>query len=297
MRVVHAGQNVKSRSAALYRSLAAYIEVLKPRESLLLTFLGVSGALMAGGLYDSSRLLITVLAIALGCEGCNGLTNYLDRNLDTVMRRTCTRSLPSRRIQPPQKVLPLTLGLLGAGLAISWFLNPVCFLVGAAGTIAAVVWRKTMWTHLLGSISGVAPLLIGWLAVNPRPDWTLALTSLLVAFWVPLHVWSVMVANRQDYLKAGLTIFPVTWPVKSVVKIFLLLSVILTVLSIVIYAVGSFSWIYLAIALLLGLVMLYTNWRLMLSTASRDAWKVYKLSAYPYLGIMFAAMAIERLVR
>lgn len=280
-----------------YRSIYSYIEVLKPRESLLLTFLGMSGAILAGGgAYSAGRFWLTVLAIALGCEGCNGLTNYLDRDLDGLMHRTCTRSLPSRRISPAQRVLPLTLGLIVAGLVIAWFLNPLCFVAGIVGTVAAVVWRKTMWTHLLGSISGVAPLFIGWFAMKPRFDLTLILLALLIAFWVPLHVWSVMVAHRQEYLGAGIRIFPVTWETKDVVKIFLGLALVVYVLSLLIYVVGGFSWVYLVVANILGLVMLYANWRLLLSTSSRDAWKVYKLSAFPYLGIVFLVMLLDRLL-
>ncbi|MBI4331761.1 MAG: protoheme IX farnesyltransferase [Chloroflexi bacterium] len=279
-------------------SVSSYFEVLKPRESLLLTFLGISGAVIAGGgISDPERLLVTTLAVALGCEGVNGLTNYLDREVDGVMRRTCTRSLPARRIYPPQKVLPLTLGLIGAGLVIAWFLNPVCFVAGVVGTAAAVVWRKTAWTHLLGSISGVAPLAIGWLAMSPRFDWTLLLLSLLVAFWVPLHVWSVMVANRQDYLRAGVRIFPVTWETKDVVKIFLALSGVLFVLSVWIYTIGALSWVYLFVAVAMGISMVLANWKLMVSVDSRDAWKVYKLSAFPYLGIIFSVLVLETLLR
>jgi protoheme IX farnesyltransferase len=209
------------------------------------------------------------------------------------MHRTCTLSLPSRRIHPAWKVLPLTLGLLVTGLAISWFLNPLCFAAGVIGTAAAVFWRKTAWTHILGSVSGMAPLTIGWLAMKPRFDSTLFLLLLLVAFWVPLHVWSVMVAHREEYLSAGIRIFPVTWETKDVVNIFLGLSIVIYAISLLIYVSGGFSWLYLIVANILGLSMVYANIKLMVSTSSRDAWKVYKLSAFPYLGIIFLVIVLE----
>ncbi len=274
-----------------------YIEVLKPRESFLLIFIGASGAVIAaGGIPSLGRLMLILLAVSLGCGGCNGLTNYLDRGVDHLMRRTCTRSLPSHRIYPPQKVLPLVLGLIGIGLAISWYLNPLCFIAGIIGTVAAIVWRKTAWTHILGSVSGVSPLLIGWFAIRPEFNLTLLLVSLLVCFWVPLHVWSVMVAHRHDYLGAGVRIFPVTWQVKDVVKIFFAIAIILYILSIMIFAFSSFSWIYLVTANIMGLLMIYSNWRLVISADSQDAWKVYKLSAFPYLGLMFLAMPLDLLL-
>jgi len=51
--------------------------------------------------------------------------------------------------------------------------------------------------------------------------------------------------------------------------------------------------VYLTMASLLGVVMIYANARLLVSGASRDAWKVYKLSAFPYLGLIFLAMTLD----
>ncbi|MFC1930421.1 protoheme IX farnesyltransferase [Chloroflexota bacterium] len=277
--------------------LYSYVEVLKPRESFLLIFIGMCGAIVAGnGWMPAGRLFLLLAALTMGCEGCNGLTNYMDRKIDGLMSRTCSRSLPSRRIAPPQKVLPLVLGLLGAGLILAWLLNPLCFVAGVTGTLAAILWRKTAWTHLLGCVSGVAPFALGWFAVKPQFDIMFLLISLLIGFWVPLHVWSVMVAHKQEYIRAGITFFPISWQEKNVVKIFFVLSLVLYGLSLAVFYVGSLSWIYLVTASFLGILMVSANWRLVRSAASRDAWKVYKLTAFPYLGIIFLAIALDILL-
>lgn len=244
----------------------------------------------------AGRFVLLLAALTLGCEGCNGLTNYMDRKVDGLMRRTCSRSLPSRRIAPPQKVLPLVLGLLGAGLILAWFLNPLCFVAGVIGTMAAILWRKTAWTHLLGCVSGIAPFAIGWFAVKPQIDVMLLLISLLIAVWVPLHVWSVMVAHRQEYIGAGINFFPVSRQEKNVVKIFFALSLVLYGLSLLIFYAGSLSWVYLVAANFLGILMVSANWRLVRSASSGDAWKVYKLTAFPYLGLIFLAMVLDILL-
>ena len=67
----------------MLRSIGKYIEVLKPRETSLLTFIGVCAAVVAaGGRPPISLLFIALTAIALGSGGCNGITNYLDREVD-----------------------------------------------------------------------------------------------------------------------------------------------------------------------------------------------------------------------
>jgi len=271
-----------------------YIEVLKPRQSSLLTFIGVCAAIIAGNGHLSLRLLLIALTILLGSAGANGLTNYLDRDVDARMQRTKHRALPSKRIYPPEKVLPLTIGLVIVGLALAWQLHPLCFLFDIIGIIAAVVWRKR-WTCVFpqGMLAGCAPVLMGWFAIEPTFSWKILLLCVLIGVWLPLHVWSVMIANREDYLRAGLSYFPMSWEVKDAVKVLLAFSLVLYAASIGLYFVGDFAWLYLILANLLGIMMVYAISRLVLSSASRDAWRLYKLSAFPYLGLIFLIMCLD----
>lgn len=271
-----------------------YIEVLKPRSSVLLTFIGVGAALIAAEGYPPlGRLFLILVTILLASAGANGLTNYLDRDVDGLMERTKHRALPSGRIKPPEKVLPLTIGLVIIGLGLAWYLHPLVFLFDLIGTVAAVIFRKKVTCVFpQGVIAGLSPVLMGWFSLNTF-GWEIGLLSLLIAFWIPLHVWSIMVANRQDYLNAGLTFFPMSWEVKKSVKIFPVLAVALYITSMAFYFVVGFSWLYLVGANLLGITMVYAILRLVFSSASRDAWRLYKLSAFPYLGLLFLFMCLD----
>jgi len=276
------------------RRIGKYIEVLKPKETSLLTFIGVCAAVVAGGgRPELSLLLLALIAIALGSGGCNGLTNYLDRDVDAKMRRTQHRALPSKRIFPPQKVLPLVITLVASALTLAWFLHPLCFLFGAVGVAAAVMWRKTGATHLLGIVSGCAPVLVGYLAISHQLNLTILFMCLLIAVWVPLHVWSLMTSHRDDYLQAGVRIFPVTWETNDAIKVLVALSVLLYAISLALYHFSDFGILYLVVANMLGIAMVVTTLRLLGSGASRDAWRVYKLTAFPYLGILFLTMGID----
>ncbi|MFC2055994.1 protoheme IX farnesyltransferase [Chloroflexota bacterium] len=290
----HSHRELKMRHVS-YQIAKDYIEVLKPRESSLLTFIGVCTAVIAGhGHLPLDKLLFILIMILLVSAGVNGLTNYLDRHIDAKMQRTRHRALPSKRIYPAEKVLPLTVGLIIIGLVLAWQLHPLSFLAGLVGTVVATLWRKK-WTCVFpqGVLASCAPVLMGWFATNPTFSWQLLLLCLLIAVWVPLHLWSVMTNHREDYLSAGISYFPVSREAKEVVKLLLMLSLMLYAASITIYFVGSYTWLYLVIANLLGCVLVYTSLRLVISTSSKDSWRLYKLSAFPYLGLIFLAMCLS----
>ncbi|MBM4447215.1 MAG: protoheme IX farnesyltransferase [Chloroflexi bacterium] len=275
-------------------SFLDYITVLKPVETSLLTFIGICSVIIAAGGYPTAKVFaLTLIAIFLGSAGSNGLTNYLDREVDARMVRTSNRALPSRRIDPPQKALPLIIGLIVVGLALAWVLHPLCFLFGLIGVIASSIWRKTISCTFLGIVAGCSPVLIGWFAISPAFDARLFLLCGLVAIWTPIHVWCVMIANREDYLGAGLNYFPLSWQVKDVVKILFGLSILLYLISMLIYIAADFHLPYLIVVNILGILMVYANGRLLFSMTSMAAWRVYKLSAFPYLGIIFLGMCLD----
>ncbi len=272
-----------------------YIEVLKPRETILLTFTGLCAALVAGGGQPQiATLLLAMLAILLGSGGANGLTNYLDREVDAKMQRTRHRPLPSKKIFPAEKMLPLAITLVVIALVIAWFLHPLCFLFGLLGIIAASTWRKRITCAFpQGAIAGCAPVLIGYLAISHQLELTLLFLCVLIMVWIPLHVWSVMIANRADYRQAGITYFPISWEVKDTIKVLLGLAVLLYGSSIALYRFSDLGMLYLVVANILGILMILAAARLVLSGVSHDAWRVYKLTAFPFLGILFLTMVLD----
>jgi heme o synthase len=272
-----------------------YINVIKPRETVLLVFIGMVTAFIAGeGSVPVERAVAILLAILTASAGANGLTNYLDRHVDARMERTCHRALPSGRLFPAQNALYFCLALSSAGLAMAWFLHPLAFASDLVGTIAAVVYRKRVTCVFpQGVIASCAPVLMGWLAIRTSVNWETLLLCVLISAWLPSHIWSIMLAHRADYRQAGITYFPLNREFKSVSRILVGFSLILVMASLGLYAASDFGWLYLGVALTAGLVMIYASWRLMRSQSSRDAWKLYKYSSFPYLGLLFLVMALD----
>lgn len=248
-----------------------------------------------------SRLALIGATVLAASTGANGLTNYLDRDIDARMERTRHRALPSGRISPPEKVLPITVGLVIIGLVLAWYLQPffrLAFVADVLGTTAAVVWRKrATCVFPQGIVAGCSPVLIAWFAITPAFSWGLVGLCALIAVWIPLHVWSVMIANRDDYIRAGLNFFPMSRAVRDGVRILFVLSLVLSFLAIAVFFTGSFALLYLISASVLTAAMVYGAFRLLVSDAvakATGAWRLYKLSSYPYLGLLFLAMGLDR---
>jgi protoheme IX farnesyltransferase len=276
------------------RRVLNYLEVLKPLPSILLAYIGLCAAIIAGEGQLSTRLLLILATVLIASAGANGLTNYLDRSIDARMQRTSCRVLPSKIIYPPKKVLPLILGLIVVGLVLAWQLHPFVFWADLSGTLVAATWRKKVTcVYPQGVIASCAPILMGWLAINQALSWELLLLCILIAAWLPLHVWSVNIAHREDYLQAGLSYFPINLEVKDSLKVLLVFSLVLYAASIVLYFVGSYAWLYLALANILGIVMVYAGIRLVISNAAGDAWRLYRLSTFSYLGLIFLVMCLD----
>jgi protoheme IX farnesyltransferase len=250
-----------------------------------------------GGLTSPGRLLLVSVGLLAGSSGINGFTNYLDRHIDARMQRTKNRALPSGRIRPAEKVLPLITVLVTGALALAWWMHPLCFWAGLTGFIAAIVWRKR-WTCVFpqGVLASCAPVLTGWFAINPVFNWELLMLCILIAIWVPLHLWSVMIAQREDYARAGISYFPLNRTAGQVVRLLVILSLMLYAASITVYFAGGFSWLFLLLANLLSGVLLYTSLRLAISTSSSSSWRLYRLSAFPYLGLLFLGMCLDILL-
>lgn len=279
-------------------TLANYINVLKPRETSLLAFIGAATVFIAArGIPPRGTLLLATLAILIASAAANGFTNYLDRNLDCLMPRTQNRALAAKRIEPAEKALPMLFILAAIGLALAWMVHPYAFLADLIGTVVAVTFRKKVTCVFpQGAIAGCAPVLMGWFAIEPSLNWQIGLICLLIIVWLPSHVWGVMIARRNEYLKAGITFFPMSVSPAAGIRLMAFSGILLFGTSVALYFVANFGWLYLAGAILLGLILLVSSFRLLGTSDSAGAWKVYKISSFPYLGLLFLIMVLDLLL-
>lgn len=282
----------------MFTTINNYINVLKPRETSLLAFIGAATAFVAArGVPPWDRLLLVTVTILIASAAANGFTNYLDRHIDSLMPRTQKRALAAKRIDPAKKVLPMLFILAAAGLALAWIIHPYVFLADLIGTIVAVTFRKRVTCVFpQGAIASCSPILMGWFAITPIFNWQIALICLMIIVWLPSHVWGVMIARRDEYIKAGLTFFPMSVSLQTGISLMVFFGILLFIASIALYFVGDFGWLYLSGAIILGTTLLLSSFRLLKTSDSAYAWRVYKISSFPYLGLIFLLMVLDLLL-
>ncbi|MFN3974799.1 MAG: UbiA family prenyltransferase [Dehalococcoidia bacterium] len=281
------------RRAPFQRGLA-YLQVLKPRETLLLALMGWMTALVAADLHPPMvRYLLASLAVLLGSAGANGLTNCLDRQVDAQMRRTRGRALPSGRLRPVEAWVWSSL-LVAVALVVAGALHPWALAAGGVAILCSVVARKTWATHFLGAVSSCGPVWVAWLAMRPQVSPLLGLLSLLVALWVPVHVWTLMLAYREDYIRAGVNIFPLSRGRAFAPRLCFALSLVLVGVVGILAWVGRFGAVFGAGAGVASALLAWSCWRTARSPLPSMAIRSFHFTAYPFLGVVFLSMPLDR---
>jgi protoheme IX farnesyltransferase len=205
------------RPAALSRSrLADYLELTKPRVSLLVLFTVAAGAwLAAAGEPDVAVLVHTLIGTALVAGGASALNQLLERHSDALMRRTENRPLPAGRLQPLEVlVFGCTLGLVGLAYLAVLSRQPLAAFVAGVTFLSYVflytpLKRKTSLNTLVGAIPGAMPPVIGWTAARGSIGPEAVALFLILFVWQVPHFLAIAWIYRDDYARAGLRMLPV----------------------------------------------------------------------------------------
>ncbi len=196
--------------------LADYVELVKPRVSVLVLLTVAAGSILASvGPPDWVALVHTVLGTALVAAGASALNQFLERDTDVLMRRTENRPLPSGRLLP-MEVLTFGLALGVGGVTYLALALPHPLAAGvAAFTFVSYVFvytplkRRTSLNTLIGAVPGALPPVIGWAAVRGTVDAEILAVFLILFLWQVPHFLAIAWIYREDYGRAGLCMLPV----------------------------------------------------------------------------------------
>ena len=284
-------------------TLAAYLNLMKPHVTVLL--LGTTLAAMAvaiGGMPRAGVTLATLLAGALAAGSANAINCFWDRDIDRLMSRTRTRSLPAGRVP--------AMGALIFGLA-SGVVSCVIFavfvnLLSALLALAAILFYVgvyTMWLKrttsqniVIGGAAGAVPVLIGWAAVTNSISVTSLLMFTIIFLWTPPHFWAVSLVLKKDYERAGVPMLPVVRGENETYRQILLYTVALVLSSLALVATHAMGTLYLVTAVALDGVFLGFVLHLLRTRTLRSARTLFWISNN-YLALLFAAMVLDRVLR
>lgn len=285
-------------------ALSAYVELMKWRIDALLLLVAAAGYVATSGArIDILRFGFLLIAGFLAAAGASATNHYLDRDLDSVMRRTQGRPLPQRRIEPPAHALGFGTGLLLAGLAIAGFgINVLTALMIGLG-FAVYIGVYTLGlkrTHasniVIGGFAGSCPALAGSAAAANAISLPAALIALLVFLWTPGHFWSLAYRSREDYRRARLPMLPAISDDRTSAYAIAASSGAVAIAAIGFSFTPAFQALYLAVAIASGIILLGITARFVAHPSPETAWAGYRFSGV-YLTLVLLGMMADTLLR
>ena len=279
---------------------AAYLELTKPRITFLIVLTAAAGfALASGASIDYSGLLRAMLGIALLSSGIATINQYMERDLDALMRRTANRPLPSGKLLP-WEALAFGVGLtVLAEVYLALLVNPLTALLGLT-VIAGYLFgytplkTRTSLSTMVGAFPGAVPPLIGWAAARGSVGIEAWVLFAILFLWQFPHFLAIAWMYREDYSRAGILMLPVVEPDGRVTaQQIVVYTVLLLPVSLLPTALGISGKVYLGGAIVLGLLFLYSSVRAAFSKSRQEARRLL-LASVIYLPLLFILMVLDR---
>jgi protoheme IX farnesyltransferase len=243
-----------------------YYSLTKPGVLYGNAITGVAGFLLAAGIarrFELEIFLATIIGMTLIIASACVLNNFLDKDIDGKMERTKTRATVLGTVLGRHVVLfSIVLGLLGFAMLSLWT-NWLVVVVGAIGFVDYVVLygmlSKRLSVHgtLVGSISGAAPVLAGYLAVSGRIDAGAIIAFAILFFWQLPEFYSISIFRRDEYKAAGVPVMAVVKGVKNTKAQIYLYTAAFVTATLLLTAYKYTGYVYLSVTGLLGAYWLW----------------------------------------
>jgi protoheme IX farnesyltransferase len=296
---------LNSRVAQLERlsardRVSAYLELTKPRITFLIVLTAAAGfALALPGRVDYRAMLTAMVGIALLSSGIATLNQYMEKDLDALMRRTANRPLPTGKLLP-WEALAFGIGLtVLAEIYLAVLVNPLSAVLGLtviSGYLFAYTPLKTRTSlsTFVGAFPGAVPPLIGWACARGTIGVEAWVLFAILFLWQFPHFLAIAWMYREDYTRAGILMLPVVEPDGRVTgQQIVLYTVMLLPVSLLPTLLGTTGKIYFVGAIVFGLIFLCFSLRAAFSK-SRQAARQLLLASVIYLPLLFILMVLDR---
>lgn len=280
--------------------VAAYLELTKPRITFLIVLTAAAGFALASSAHiDYTGLLRSMLGIALLSSGIATINQYMERDLDALMRRTANRPLPSGKLLPNEALMFGASLIVLAEVYLAVLVNPLTALLGLtviAGYLFAYTPLKTRTTlsTMVGAFPGAVPPLIGWAAARGTIGLEAWVLFAILFLWQFPHFLAIAWMYREDYTRAGILMLPVVEPDGRVTaQQIVVYTILLLPVSLLPTVLGVSGKVYLYGAIVLGLLFLYSSVRAAFSKSRQEARRLL-LASVIYLPLLFILMVLDR---
>ena len=283
-------------------TISEFFKLTKPGVLyLLMITAGASMILATNFNLDIIKALTGFLGIAFIAGSSAAINQILDFKYDSVMERTVKRPIVTGKISVTSATVFASFLFLSGSVLILYFNN---FLTWAL-TFGTWIFYAFFYTKVLkfsgsqniviGGLAGAMPPLLGWTAVVGSIDPLPLLLVLLIFIWTPPHFWALAINKKDEYARAGIPMMPVVKGIEYTKIQIVLYSILLMVVSLLLFATGYFGYLYLIGATILGGIFIQKSWKLKKSIGADNSMSLF-LYSIVYLTLIFLLMIVDRAV-
>ena len=258
--------NERAVAINLFEKPWAYVVLTKPDVTFLVVITTVAGFYLGStGAVDWARLAQTLFGTLLVAGGTAALNQYVERDMDALMRRTAARPLPTGTLKPSEVLIfgavTIVFGTAWLALTVNALAAFIAFATSASylGLYTPLKTRTTLATAV-GAIPGALPPLIGWAAARgslSEGGWIL---FAILFVWQFPHFMAIAWMYREDYARAGIQMLPVVdRKGDATFNVIVSFSAILVPVSLLPSVMGMAGIRYFFGALVLGMILLQVS--------------------------------------
>jgi protoheme IX farnesyltransferase len=279
--------------------IAAFLELTKPRIAFLLVATSAAAFYVGTkGSFDFALFANAMIGITLLAFGVATLNQFIERDLDVLMKRTAQRPLPTSKVTPTEA---LVFGVLQCAVAEIYLLTLVNPLTAALGMVVIVGYvlmytplkTRTSASTAIGAIPGAMPPLMGWTAAANEitlPAWAL---FVMLFLWQFPHFLAIAWMYRDEYKKAGILMLPVVDPTgKITARQIVIFAIMLFPVGLAPFFFATAGIIYLVGAAILGAWFLFESIRMARSKTNASARRLLLVSVV-YLPLILALLVLD----
>jgi protoheme IX farnesyltransferase len=279
-----------------------YLELTKPRLSLLSVLTALVGYFSARPTHNPSRVVFLALGASLAAGGVAALNQWIECDTDARMNRTAQRPIPTGRIATGSAYV-LGWGMCFVALVMIFTrvgrLSALFTLLTIASYLGCYTPAKRLsrWSTEIGAVAGALPPLIGWSAAEGGVSALGWILFGILFFWQIPHFMAIAWTYRSDYTAVNFPMLPVRDQTGRKVALWSLLATAsLVVVSLLPPFLALSSAWYGCAAAALGACFLWRA-RAFLTLADRDlgARRLF-LFSLAYLPLLLGALVADRLL-
>ena len=279
-----------------------YLELTKPRLSLLSVLTALVGYLAARPASNPAKLFFVALGTSLAAGGVAALNQWMESDTDAQMKRTADRPIPTGKVATGSAfVLGALMCIASLFLLFAKVNLPACMFT-LLTIFSYLGWytpakRWSLWSTEIGAIAGAFPPLIGWAAGEGRVSTLGWILFGILYFWQIPHFMSIAWTYRRDYSAVHFPMLPVRDEAGGKVAGWSLINTVaLVVVSLLPVYFGLASPAYGLAALAGGL---WIGWRavIFLRATGRDvAARQLFFCSIAYLPLVLGALVADRMI-